>query len=102
LLGVQDLLERIGATEAAVGSVRQAERLARRHWTLVYLMQHPGWRGNGVLVDNRWRQATVLIPELDFDARVYLRQDLPLNSQLHLALRAVSLPTLETNFEVVA
>ena len=102
LLGVQDLLERIGATEAAVGSVRQAERLARRHWTLVYLMRHPGWRGNGVLVDNRWRQATVLIPELDFDARVYLRQDLPLNSQLHLALRAVSLPTLETNFEVVA
>ena len=44
----------------------------------------------------------MLIPELDLDVRVHLRHVLPLNSRVELALREVYLPTLETNFEVVA
>jgi exoribonuclease-2 len=101
LLGAQEVLERIGATAAVAGSVRHAERLARRHWTLVYLMQHPGWRGEGVLVDKRRRRATVLIPDLDLEPRLHLRQDLPLNSTLSLELRGVDLAALEAHFRVV-
>jgi exoribonuclease-2 len=101
LLDTQELVERIGATSASAGSVRRAERLARRHWTLVYLAQRPGWRGHGVLVERRRRRATVVIPELDLDPRVHLRADLPLNSQVALVLRKVHLPTLETNFRAV-
>ena len=102
LLGAQEVLERIGATAAVAGSVRHAERLARRHWTLVYLMQHPGWRGEGVLVDKRRRRGTVLIPELDLEPRLHLRQDLPLNSTLALELRGVDLAALEAHFRVVS
>ena len=101
LLDTQELVERIGAASASTGSVRRAERLARRHWTLVYLAQRPGWRGDGVLVERRRRRATVVIPELDLDPRVHLRADLPLNSQVALVLRKVNLPTLETNFKAV-
>jgi exoribonuclease-2 len=100
LLGTQEVLERIGATAAVAGSVRQAERLARRHWTLVYLMQHPGWRGEGVLVELRGSRGTLLISELDLDARVHLRRDLPLNSPVALAVRQVRLATLEVSFRV--
>jgi exoribonuclease-2 len=101
LLGTQEVLERIGATAAVTGSVRQAERLARRHWTLVYLMQHRGWQGDGILVDKRGRRGTVLIPELDLEPRVLLRKDLPLNSRLTLSVRGVNLAALEAHFQVV-
>jgi exoribonuclease-2 len=101
LLDTQELVERIGAASASAGSVRRAERLARRHWTLVYLAQRPGWRGEGVLVERRRRRATVVIPELDLDPRVHLRADLSLNSLVSLVLRKVNLPTLETNFKAV-
>jgi exoribonuclease-2 len=81
--------------------VRHAERLARRHWTLVYLMQHRGWQGDGILVDKRGRRGTVLIPELDLEPRVQLRRDLDLNSRVALALRGVDLAALEAHFQVV-
>jgi exoribonuclease-2 len=101
LLEVQEVLERVGATVAVIGSVRRAERLVRRHWTLVYLLEHPGWRGEGILMDKRGLRGTVLIPCLDLDARVHLRQDLPLNSQIHLALGEVNLAEQIAHFQVV-
>ena len=82
-----------------MGSVRQAERLARRHWTLVYLMQHPGWQGEGIVVEKRGRRATVLLSELDLDAEVYPRQDLPLNQPVRLSLKAVDLAELAVHFQ---
>ena len=101
LLDAHELVERIGAAAASAGSVRRAERLARQHWTMVYLAQRPGWRGDGVLVDRRRQRATVVIPELDLDPQVHLRADLPLNSPITLLLRKVNLPALEANFRVV-
>jgi exoribonuclease-2 len=98
LLGAQELLERIGATAAVAGTVRYAERQARKHWTLIYLEQRPGWRGEGVLVERRRRGGMVLIPELDLDVSVHLRSDPSLNSQISLALRGVDLPALEAYF----
>jgi len=97
-LDVQALVERIGATYACAGAVRRAERLARKHWTLVYLDQRPDWRGDGILVEQRGRRGTVVIPELDLDVQVHLRADLSLNSQVPLVLRKVNLPWLEANF----
>ena len=100
-LDAQELLERVGAADAVTGSVRQAERLARQHWTLVYLMQNPDWHGEGVLVEKRGPRGKVLIPELSFEAQVHLREDLPLNSRMALAVSGVVLPELRANFRVV-
>jgi exoribonuclease-2 len=100
LLDAQEVLERIGAAEAVTGSVRQAERLARQHWTLVYLLGHPDWRGEGVLVEKRGSRGTVFIPELDLEPRVHLREDLPLDSAVPLALSGVDLAELEAHFQV--
>lgn len=100
VLGTQELLERVGAAEAVIGSVRQAERLACQHWTLVYLQQHPGWRGEGVLVDRRGSRGTVLVPELDLESQVHLREDLPLDSVVPLTLNQVDLAALEAHFRV--
>ena len=100
LLDAQEILERVGATAAVAGSVRQAERLARRHWTLVYLLQRPGWVGEGILVEKRGKRATVLVPDLDLDAQVHLHQDLPLNSSIGLVLAGIKLADLTAHFQI--
>jgi len=100
LLDDQAILERVGATESMTGSVRQAERLSNKHWTLIYLLQHPDWRGQGVVVDKQRSRATVLIPELDLITYLHLREDLPLNTELPLRLIEVNLPELEGYFQV--
>jgi exoribonuclease-2 len=101
LMGTQEVLERIGAAASVVGAARRTERLARRHWTLVYLMQRPGWRGQGILVEKRGRRGVVLVPGLDMEAQLHLGQELDLNSPVSLALRGVSLATLEAHFQVM-
>jgi exoribonuclease-2 len=80
--------------------MRQAELLADRHWTLVYLLQHPDWRGEGLLVERRERRGTVLIPALGLETRVHLGWELPLNSTVPLALSGINLAELEVYFQV--
>lgn len=99
-LDVQEVLERLGAAAAVVGNVRYAERQSRQHWTLVYLMKHPEWAGQGVLVDKREARGLVLIPELDVEAWVSLRGNPPLNTSLPLALQGVDLAELVAHFRV--
>jgi exoribonuclease-2 len=80
--------------------VRRAERLANRHWTLIYFLQNPDWTGEGIVVEKRGRNDTVLIPELDFEVRMALKGDVPLNSVVPLKSRSVNLPELEARFGV--
>ncbi len=102
LLSTAQVLERIGTAEAVTGNVRQAERLANKHWTLVYLLHHPDWHGEGILVEKRNLRGLILIPALDLETRVHLRQDLPLDSTVPLALNNVDLAGLEAYFRVEA
>jgi len=99
-LSTQQVLERIGEAGAVTGGVRRAERMTRKHWTLVYLMERPGWRGEGILVEKNGPRAKLLIPELDLETRLHLRADPPLNSTLSLTLSGVNLAELEAHFQV--
>lgn len=101
VLGTREVLERIGAYASVVGSVRRTERMARRHWTLVYLAQCAEWRGEGILVEKRRQRGVVVVPDLDLEARLHLRQELALNSPVSLALRGVDLTTLNAHFRVI-
>jgi exoribonuclease-2 len=101
LLDAQDLMARIGAAEALAGSVSYAERLAVEHWTLVYLLQHPHWRGEGIIVDKRDSRGKVLVPDLGLEPQLQLRQDWPLNSRVELTVADVDLATLEAYFRTL-
>jgi exoribonuclease-2 len=100
VLSETDLLERIGTVEAVTGAIRMAETDAERHWTMVYLLQHPDWRGEGILVDRRGGMGIVIIPSLALETRVPLHQDLPLDHPVALALNGVSLPQREASFRL--
>lgn len=100
LLDSGAMLERVGAAESVTGSVRQAERLANKHWTLVYLQRQPEWPGQGIVVEKQRNRATLLISELDLVTYLHLREDLPLNTALSLRLKEVNLPELESYFRL--
>ena len=100
LLDSQQILERVGAAESVTQNRVQAERLSRRHWTLVYLLAHTDWRGDGVVVEKRGPRTTVLIPDLGLEPTLTLRDNPELNTVLSLALTGVSLPDLEAHFQV--
>jgi exoribonuclease-2 len=97
-LDEQELMERVGAAGAISGDVRTSERLSNRHWTMVYLLQNPEWTGEGIVVEKRGRKDVVLIPELDLETRISMKEERPLDSTVQLTLTGVDLPNLETFF----
>jgi len=100
-LDEQALFERVGVAEAASAAIAQAEGLSKRHWTLVYLQERPGWQAEGVLVEKNGLRAVVIIPELALETRLHLRQDEPLDTRLLLKLQGVNLAELEAHFTVI-
>jgi exoribonuclease-2 len=101
-LDTQEILERIGTAEAAQGSLNQAEWLSERHWTLVYLLHHPDWQGEGVLVEKKGLRGRFILPALALETQIHLRQDLPLDSRVLLKVKEVNLAELEAYFQVAA
>jgi exoribonuclease-2 len=99
-LDIQAMMERVGAAGAVAGNVRRAERLSNIHWTLVYLLQHPGWRGEGIIVDKRGSRALALIPALALETPLYSRSDLPLDSSVSLVLDEVNLAEQQARFRL--
>jgi exoribonuclease-2 len=95
------ILERIGAAEAVSGSVRWAERRSNEHWTLVHLLRHPAWQGEGIVVERRGNYDVFLIPELGLETQILRRRGGALDSRATLALRGVRLADLEADFAVV-
>ena len=100
VLNEQQVLARLGAAEAVTGTVRRAEQLARQHWTIVYLMQNPTWRGQGVLVDKAGLRGTLLLPDLAWETRMHLRNDFALDSVFPVMTNGVNLPLLEAYFQI--
>jgi exoribonuclease II len=95
LLSQQEMLERVGESEAITGGAARVESLSRRHWTLVHFLQNPGWEGEGVVVEKRGSQVRLLIPELGFETYTSARGNPPLNARMKVSVQGVNLPELE-------
>lgn len=98
MLDEQAVMERVGAAEAVRDDVRYAERLANEHWTLVYLLQNPEWQGEGIVVEQYGQRSKLLIPDLGYETQLYLRQQLPLDSRVMLAVNEVNLAERTAHF----
>lgn len=99
-LDSQQVSERVNVAEIAGSTVRKAERLSNTHWKLVHLLRQRKWRGKGTIVELRDRRATILIPELALEARVVLKEELPLDKEIEVTSTQVDLPELWTHFRV--
>jgi exoribonuclease-2 len=94
----QAMMERIASASAIMGALRRAERLSNSHWTLVYLLQHPDWRGEGIVVEQRGARSVLLLPDLALETEIYVERNLALDSMVRLALNEVNLPELTAHF----
>ena len=98
LLTEQEIIERIGATDSIQRDLRRTERLSRRHWTHVYLLQHPDWLGEGVIVEKHGRRYVTILPALDLDTDLYLTGEQQLDDSLTLEVQDVNLAYLSNRF----
>lgn len=98
-LPIREVLTRMGAADLASSAVREAERKSLKHWTLVYLMQHPDWQGEGVVVDSRGTFCTLIIPELAFETQI--AGSYPLDQVLRLEVASIDLASLEMRARVL-
>jgi exoribonuclease II len=101
IMGEQEILNAAGAAEVGSSLAGQAEFLSRRHWTLVYLLQNPGWSGEAILVEIFRRVGRFLIPALAWETTIHLQAELDLNSILTLEVTSVDLPNLDAYFRII-
>ena len=99
-LSETEIVERMGAAETAALCVRKAERMSRRHWTLAWLGQRPGWQGEAVVVDHRGSRAVAVIPDLALEIELQGGSELDLNEVVQVRLASVDLPRLESRFDL--
>ncbi|RIK21170.1 MAG: exoribonuclease II [Anaerolineae bacterium] len=92
---------RIGTADAITGALRAAERLSNQHWTLVFLMQHADWQGEGIVVENKPGRDVVLIPALAWEAEIYHKPPRPLDSTVKLKLESVNLAERAGRFKII-
>jgi exoribonuclease-2 len=93
-----EVTERLAAGDAAYGASVKAERSANLHWTLVYCLEHPEWRGDAVVVDAKGSQATVLIPSLARQETLAAPRKAALNDVFRVKAGKISLPELRIGF----
>ena len=93
------LMERAAEAETAARNVRGVERLANRHWTLVWLSQRT-WQGVGVLVDTRGRRGLLVCPEIAFETWVNVGEGPTAGMQYNVIVRSVDLPRLDLHVEL--
>lgn len=99
LLSGREISARTAEADMAAGGVRAAERTSNRHWILVFLRRHPGWRGEGVVVERKGASATVLLPDLALDAVVTTPH--AVGETVTLEVASVDLPSLTARWRVV-
>ena len=55
---------------------------------------------SAVLVEKMHRRSRILIPDLDLETVAPLSEELPLDSQLSVRLKAIDLPQLDVSFRI--
>ncbi|MDX9801592.1 MAG: RNB domain-containing ribonuclease [Spirochaetia bacterium] len=101
ILTNDEIISRIGAASAGASSVQKLEKLSNMHWTLVYLIQNPGWEGKGIIVERRGRSDTIIIPELGFETSVPAQSRKTVNDEITLKAAGIDLPNLKGYFTVI-
>lgn len=98
LINKDDMLMRISEGDAGFQAAHKAERKADMHWTLVYLLQHPDWTGDAVVVDKGGKQPQLFIPALGLETFMGLNGDVPLNGTVRIKAGKINLSELTVEF----
>lgn len=100
MLPITEVLSRIGAADLASAAVKEAERKSLRHWCLVYLLNHPTWKGTATVVERAGPRAILLIPELALETSVV--GPFSPGDQLQVEIADIDLAHLDFRVRIIA
>ncbi|MDE6773115.1 MAG: RNB domain-containing ribonuclease, partial [Treponemataceae bacterium] len=98
LIDKATMLLRMSEGDAAAIATHKAERQSNMHWTLVYLLQNPGWTGSAICVDRQPKQSVFLIPALGLETVLAGVSDVALNDTITVKPVTIDIPLLEVTF----
>ena len=91
-LSDEQMMERVAVAYESMRTVQRIERASNFHWTMVYLLQHPEWEGEGTVVGFRGQDTQVVIPELALETVLTRVQGLQLDQVVRLRVEGVDIP----------
>jgi len=100
-LSSDEVQRRCALAQAAQSGTKAAERASDLHWAIVYLLRHPGWEGEGVIVGQAGPASVVYLPELGLETKLKLGPGRALDERLRLKVARLDLAALESSFDEV-
>lgn len=101
MLDHEALVERIGLADEGSFAARKAERASTLHWTLVYLQQNAGWKGEAIVVNQDERKTYAILPDLAMEPRLRKEKIYELDTSLTVEVKSVNIPNQNANFKIV-
>lgn len=97
----ESVLAAMAGVETRIEALILAERRSNIFWKLQWLALRPDYTCKAYLVDRRERQGYVIIPELAYETRVALRNEIRLGSRVRLKLKEVNVFELSAVFTIL-
>ncbi len=91
-------MQRTTEAREMVRSVRMTERLSINHWLMVYLLQHPDWRGPAIVLNQRGARTIITLPDLAYETDIYGHNEFHPDDEVNVALSQVDLPAPAATF----
>ena len=91
---------RLAVSEPAGNARRKLERQCNEYWTMVYLADHPDWRGEVIPVSRQDDRITWLIPELAYEFKNRFGGKTVLGEVAAACLTGVDPATLSVQFRI--
>ena len=89
-----EIIDAISQSDMRSADVTRAERASNRHFTLAYLLEHPDWTGEAVVVGTG-RNTMVIVPDLALEAELVARDSYDVDEIVYVTVDSIRLPTLD-------
>jgi exoribonuclease-2 len=101
LLDRDELLIRLSEGEMGAQASHKAERKSNLHWTMVFLLQNPGWTGEAVCVENSGKIPLFFIPSLAQETFIPCQQNPALNEAKKIRVKKIEISEQVLEFEII-
>lgn len=92
------LLSKLAMGDIAHKDSQLAERMAKRHFIIVYLMQNPNWVGNATIVSFQDGKNYIYVDSIGVETFIHLKREVSINEKIKVKVLELNLPKLEISF----
>ena len=97
-ISTDELLAKLAMGDMAYKDSQSAERMAKRHFIIVYLIQNPNWTSDATIVSFQDGKAYVYIHSIGVESFIHLKRKANLNEKIKVKVLDLDLPKLEMSF----